>query len=125
MTGWLLQRLMSTRFVNIVNILADSEIVPEHLQENCEPVQLAASLQAILDDPKRKAAILTAQEAAISKLGGQEPPSMRAAKVVLSVVSKWSAAELLQPPKLRRHLPRVPVDHRPATFRQHAVRVFL
>ena len=90
MTGWLLRRLLRARFVNIVNILADREIVPEHLQENCEPVQLAASLQAILDDPERRTAILTAQDAAIAKLGGPEPPSVRAANIVLSVISKWS-----------------------------------
>lgn len=93
LTGWLLRRLIRAPFVNIVNILADAEIVPEHLQENCEPGQLAASLQAILDDPLRKAAILAAQEAAISKLRGSEPPSVRAAKVVLSVISKWSTEQ--------------------------------
>ena len=92
LTGWLLRRLVRTRFFNIVNILADAEIVPEHLQENCEPGRLAASLLTILDDPKQKATILAAQENAVSALGSVEPPSVRAAKVVLSVISKWPPA---------------------------------
>ena len=90
LTAWMLRRLVRVRHANIVNIIADQEIVPEHLQDDCQPNVLAASLLSILDEPDRRASILAAQAAAIEQLAGSGPPSAQAASVILSVLSEWS-----------------------------------
>ena len=90
LTAWMLRRLVRVRHANIVNIIADQEIVPEHLQDDCQPNVLAASLLSILDEPDRRASILAAQAAAIEQLAGSDPPSAQAASVILSVLSEWS-----------------------------------
>ncbi|MFZ6761140.1 lipid-A-disaccharide synthase [Pseudoroseomonas sp. WGS1072] len=50
------RRLLKVRFVSIVNLLADAEIVPEYLQERCTPALLSAALIRLLTDPAAAAA---------------------------------------------------------------------
>ncbi|WP_413110916.1 lipid-A-disaccharide synthase [Thaumasiovibrio sp. DFM-14] len=53
LTGWLMKRLLKTPYVALPNILADSPLVPELLQEECEPKKLAAALGHYLDSDNR------------------------------------------------------------------------
>ncbi len=90
LTAWMLRRIVRVRYANIVNILADREVVPEHLQGDCQPDMLARSLLSILDDRDRRESILAAQAAAIKQLSVSGSPSSQAASTILSVVSDWS-----------------------------------
>ncbi|OOF20267.1 MULTISPECIES: lipid-A-disaccharide synthase [Salinivibrio] len=49
LTAWLARRLLKTRYVSLPNILADAPLVPELLQEECEPEALAAAVSRMLD----------------------------------------------------------------------------
>ncbi len=49
-TYWLAKRLVKTDYVSLPNLLAGRELVKELLQEECEPVALAAALEPLLED---------------------------------------------------------------------------
>lgn len=56
-TAWLAKRLLKTQYVSLPNILADAPLVPELLQEECEPGALADAVSAQLDSDNQ--ALLT------------------------------------------------------------------
>jgi lipid-A-disaccharide synthase len=85
LTAALLRRLALIRFVNLINIIRNREVVPERLQENCTPEILAAEIENLLgpagEVQVREAAV------ALAALGADgTPPSRRAADAVLEVV---------------------------------------
>nr|OBR80869.1 hypothetical protein A7K92_09740 [Klebsiella pneumoniae] len=51
-TFWLAKRLVKTDYVSLPNLLAGRELVKELLQDECEPLALAAALQPLLADGK-------------------------------------------------------------------------
>ncbi|MDO6707812.1 lipid-A-disaccharide synthase [Photobacterium sp. 1_MG-2023] len=48
LTAWLAKRMLKTKYVSLPNILADRELVPELLQEDCVPEKLAAAVEQAL-----------------------------------------------------------------------------
>lgn len=89
-TGFLLRRLIRVDFVNILNILADCEIVPEFLQEKCNAKNLAASLDSLMGENGDKQ-ISELAPYIVQLRNGTEVPSMAAAKYLLSDVLKINA----------------------------------
>jgi lipid-A-disaccharide synthase len=87
-SAWIARRLLKVDTVTIINLVLGRKLVPEYLQEDCTPDRLYAAMTAlIMDGPDR-----TMQQAgfdeATTLLGfGQEPPSDKAASVVLQVAS--------------------------------------
>ncbi|MGH6660875.1 MAG: lipid-A-disaccharide synthase, partial [Rhodospirillales bacterium] len=88
-TAWIVRRLIKVRFVHLVNIVLDREVVPELLQESCRPDFLAAALEDLLLDEARRRRQIEGYAEAIKQLGfGGPSPASRAAKVVLQVIAK-------------------------------------
>ena len=50
-TMWLVRRMASVKYACLLNLLAQQEVVPELLQDNCTPARLAAALRPLLTDP--------------------------------------------------------------------------
>ncbi|WP_120513938.1 lipid-A-disaccharide synthase [Photobacterium salinisoli] len=48
LTAWIAKRMLKTKYVSLPNILADRELVPELLQDECVPEQLAAAVEQSL-----------------------------------------------------------------------------
>ncbi|GHA59819.1 lipid-A-disaccharide synthase [Photobacterium aphoticum] len=48
LTAWLAKRMLKTKYVSLANILADRELVPELLQEDCTPENLAREVNRFL-----------------------------------------------------------------------------
>jgi lipid-A-disaccharide synthase len=89
-TAWFALRLVQVKFVNLVNILLDRLAIPEYLQDNCTPRQMAAAVNVLLDDEDAREAQRDAYREVIEDIGaGDEPPSMRAAGVVMEIVNKY------------------------------------
>jgi lipid-A-disaccharide synthase len=57
LTFWLMKRRACTDMVGLPNILAGRRIVPELIQEQATPEQLAAALSTLLDNPEKMAAM--------------------------------------------------------------------
>ena len=89
-TAWLAHRLIKTPYVNLVNILLGRPLVPELLQEQCQPVKMAQEIFKLLDNKEARAAQLRGFREALIMigLGDPETPSMKAADAVLSVIRK-------------------------------------
>ena len=45
--------LVKTKFANIINIAAKTEIIPELLQSNCNPEKIFEVVSNYLDNPKK------------------------------------------------------------------------
>ena len=87
-SSFLARKLVSGRFANLINILADREIVKEYLLEDCTVENLTAEVERLLEDEAYRQN-QTSQTADILKLlGAQEnlTPSQKAADVVLSCI---------------------------------------
>ncbi|KXI22899.1 lipid-A-disaccharide synthase [Photobacterium sanguinicancri] len=48
LTAWIARRMLKTKYVSLPNILADKELVPELLQENCTPEKLTEQVNHYL-----------------------------------------------------------------------------
>ncbi|MEP3245891.1 MAG: lipid-A-disaccharide synthase [Sneathiella sp.] len=87
-TGWLARKLVKLDYVNLVNILEDQEVVPEHLLEECIPARLAGSVIDLFESNPVRLKQIEGYKSAVSKLVvGEKAPGERAAEVVLSLVS--------------------------------------
>lgn len=90
LTGEIIRRMVRVRFVSIVNIVADREVLPEFIQSRCRPELIADALRALLTDPKRRAALgAEARQISRDMEPGGERPGMRAARAVLDIVAAF------------------------------------
>lgn len=89
-TAWLVRRMVRVDYVSIVNLIAGRAVIPEFIQADMRPAKMADTLRALLSDASRRGLMQAAQADAMRVLGeGGEPPSRRAAAVVLDVVRDW------------------------------------
>ena len=84
-TSWLARKLVSGKYANLVNILANREIVREYLLEDCTPERLTAEVEKLLDDTEYRTAQVRDTFDVLKLLGADDPvtPSRKAAKAVL------------------------------------------
>ena len=86
--GWLTYQLarhfVRVRFATLVNIVLDRRAVPEFIQAECTGVALAHATLKLLREPFVRDRQRLDLAEAVAKLGvGGEPPSLRAARVLL------------------------------------------
>lgn len=89
-SSFLARKLVSGRYANLVNILADREIVKEYLLEDCKPDLLAAEVEKLLTDEAYKNAEVNDAFDVLKKLGadGDETPSQKAADAILNLIKE-------------------------------------
>ena len=87
-TAAIVRRLIEVPHASLVNLLAEREVVPERIQENCTPERLAAELVRLLRDPGAAAAqrAAFAEVLAMLRPAPGVAPSEAAADAVLGVV---------------------------------------
>lgn len=92
-SSFLARKLVSGRFANLVNILADREIVKECLLEDCTVQNLTAEVGKLLDDKAYRDAEVNDAFGVLRQLGADDPltPSQKAADVVLNVAREYGA----------------------------------
>lgn len=91
LTAFVAKHLLTTRFANLINIILDREAVPELIQENCTPENLAREVARLLDNRQACDLQRAAAFEAIKQLGfGGPPPGERAAEVVLGYINAKS-----------------------------------
>lgn len=87
LTYALAHRLMKVPYMTLINILLERRAVPEFKQYEATPEVLAAEVQELFDDSKRRAAQTAAMDEFAHALGeGSEAPSLRAAKTLLDFI---------------------------------------
>jgi lipid-A-disaccharide synthase len=91
-TVGLYRRFIRVKYANLVNIMLDRMLVPEFLQENCTPDNLAGAVGRLLDDPAARQEQRDGVAEVARWLGqGGPPPSERAADVVFAVLEGRNA----------------------------------
>jgi len=87
LTFFLSKFLMTVTHITLINILLERETVPEFLQPRCTPENLAGAVERLFQDDAARAAQVEAMKEFGRRLGeGDEPPSLRAARVLLEFV---------------------------------------
>jgi lipid-A-disaccharide synthase len=88
-THAILRRLVKVRFVNLLNIVLDRPAIPELLQQDCTPEQLARELMRLLDDRLAREREIEAYREGLQRLGrGDLSPGLRAADCVLALIAE-------------------------------------
>lgn len=87
-TAMIARRMIKVPYVCMLNLLANDQIVPELLQENCHPEKLSAMLMGLLTDPQKAKAQQDAFTQIMHQLSGpnDELPSHVAAKEILEMI---------------------------------------
>ncbi|NQV79224.1 MAG: lipid-A-disaccharide synthase [Alphaproteobacteria bacterium] len=86
-TAFITKRLVKTRYVSLVNIIAGREIIPEYLLRDCRSALLVPAVSRLLRDPGARDEQRTAASGATDALRpSQGTPSDAAAAAVLAVV---------------------------------------
>ncbi len=88
-TAAIAQRLVNVRYAALVNLLAQREVVPELIQQECTPDNLATEVRKLLDDPAVAAAQRSACRDVLASLHPPAgTPSDAAAAAVLNVLDQ-------------------------------------
>lgn len=77
------------KWVTLVNILMDAQVMPELLQDACTPEGVAGEVGRLLTDPAARDAMRAGMAAAVARLGlGGDSPGARAADAVLGFIEE-------------------------------------
>jgi len=92
--AFILRRAIRVSSVILANLVIGEDVIPEYLQENCTPENLSQALRDALSD----SALRRRQLGAFAKLDtimstGNQPPSVRAADIVLATMRKGRRAD--------------------------------
>ncbi|EPX79021.1 lipid-A-disaccharide synthase [Litoreibacter arenae] len=82
----MIRSMLQIDTVTLVNLVSETRTVPEFLGEACKPDDIARALDLVLQPGPERSAQAAAAEITMERLGrGDEPPGLRAAKVVARV----------------------------------------
>jgi lipid-A-disaccharide synthase len=86
-TAFVARRMINVEHASLANLLTRRAIIPEFIQENCTPQNLAETVDALLKPGEAREAQRAGFREVVEVLGDPEPPpSMRAARVVLDLI---------------------------------------
>lgn len=89
LTHAIVRRLVKVRFANLLNLILDRPAIPELLQQDCTPEQLARELMRLLDDRLAREREIEAYREGLRRLGrGDVSPGLRAADCVLALIAE-------------------------------------
>lgn len=85
LTAMIVKRVIKVKYAHLANIMADKEIVPEFIQHNCVPENMAAKAFEIYQNPAAQKADFEAVKFRLG-FGQEKTPSQKAAEFVLSFI---------------------------------------
>ncbi|HMM91724.1 lipid-A-disaccharide synthase [Bradyrhizobium sp.] len=87
--AFILRRAIRVSSVILANLVIGSDVIPEFLQEDCTPEKLAQALRDVLSDsPLRRQQLEAFATLDTIMSTGDQPPSVRAADIVLATMHK-------------------------------------
>ncbi|MDR0714813.1 MAG: lipid-A-disaccharide synthase [Bacteroidales bacterium] len=94
LTNILIQRLATTRFANLINILAGKFVIPEFVLANCNEKRITPVVLELMRHPEKAKAIATEASQYLQLLKPSDAlPSEKAASVVLSAANGGKIAK--------------------------------
>jgi lipid-A-disaccharide synthase len=87
--AWIMRRAIKVNSVILANLVVGENVVPEFLQQDCTSKKLAPALREILGDtPARRRQVEAFAKIDTIMSTGNQPPSVRAADIVLATMRK-------------------------------------
>jgi lipid-A-disaccharide synthase len=87
LTALVARRVIQVKYLGIVNILADCEVVKEFLQENATPEAISEEMLRLVNDPEARERLSGSLSAVVARLGGGGA-SERAAEAIISEMDR-------------------------------------
>ena len=87
MSYWLAKRLIKVKYIGIVNLIADKQLLPELIQDMASPESIAQTVRDMIHDPGRLSTI-KAELLRIRELLGGPGASDRVAGIALGLIEK-------------------------------------
>jgi lipid-A-disaccharide synthase len=85
----IIRRLINVKSVILANLVVRENVVPEYLQQDCTPEKLSGALVDVLaDSPLRRRQLEAFAKIDTIMSTGSQPPSLRAAEIVLEAMRK-------------------------------------
>ena len=84
---FLIKSLVKVKFVNIINIINEKEIIPELLQSECNAKEIFKTVNYFLNKPKLVAVQLDQIKKTIEKIKSKTSSSDNAAKIILEYIN--------------------------------------
>lgn len=87
LTYFLAKILLKIRFANLINLIMESEVIPELIQKNCNAQAIAAKLGEIIDDKKTAQLQIDGSKVALKilGLGSLKKPTKKAVEEILAL----------------------------------------
>ena len=79
-SAWLAKKLLKIRFVNLINLLQNKEVIPELLQDKCTVQNLVKIAERLFENPTQNV------QKSLDKLKGKMLPSDKMAQVLIHLV---------------------------------------
>jgi lipid-A-disaccharide synthase len=87
--GWVIRHALRAISVILANLVIGENVVPEFIQHDCTPEKLLPALRDVLaDSPLRRRQVEAFVKLDNVMSTGDEPPSARAADIVLATMRK-------------------------------------
>ncbi|HEY2211928.1 MAG TPA: lipid-A-disaccharide synthase [Bradyrhizobium sp.] len=87
--AWIVRRAIHSSSVILANLVIGENVVPEFLQQDCAPEKLVPALRDVLtDSPLRQRQVEAFAKIDAIMSTGNQPPSVRAADIVLATLQK-------------------------------------
>ncbi len=88
-SAMLLKMMLKVKFVSIINIIENKQVIPEFLQDDCNVSNLSKKLEQLITDKVKRDTQLAYCYQAITKLGlnDNKTPSQKAALIILSYLT--------------------------------------
>jgi lipid-A-disaccharide synthase len=87
--AWIMRRAIKVSSVILANLVIGENVVPEYLQQDCTPENLSRAVREVLGDtPMRLRQLEAFGKIDAIMLTGNQPPSVRAADIVLATMRK-------------------------------------
>ena len=87
--AWIMRRMIQSNSVILANLVIGENVVPEFIQQDCTSKKLLPALREVLSDTplrRRQLEAFAGIDAIMST--GNQPPSVRAADIVLATMRK-------------------------------------
>jgi lipid-A-disaccharide synthase len=98
-SAWIARRLVKLKYVSLINLILQRDIMPEFLQERARPDLIVPAMRALLaDTPRRRQQLAAGVEVATLLRPGGRDPSEIAAEVVLNEIRAVAATTSPGPP---------------------------
>jgi lipid-A-disaccharide synthase len=81
-------RVLKSRFISLVNIAADEELVPEIIQTRCTGKIIARELRTLLDDPEGRSEVSKRLQKTADGMRGEGEASDRAAAAIADILTQ-------------------------------------